>query len=107
MVRHGLNGRTKAGNEWMPDQIVRVGFMRLRVIGCQVVKDGMPDIYTLASLDGNKTYEFIPHNGLHLISDDSGSLTLPYALLGLAAYMIYWMIAHGVFQALTALQGVR
>lgn len=43
----------------------------------------------------------------HAISDDSGSLTLPYALLGIAGYMVYWMIAHGVFQALTALQGVR
>ena len=41
------------------------------------------------------------------LSDDSGSLSLPYALLGLASYMLYWMIAHGVFQALTALQGVR
>lgn len=29
-----------------------------------VVKDGLPDIYTLESLDGAKMYQFIPHNGL-------------------------------------------
>lgn len=44
---------------------------------------------------------------LQMFADDSGSLTLPYALVGLAAYMVYWMISHGVFQALTALQAVR
>ena len=43
----------------------------------------------------------------HLATGDSGALTLPYALLGIAAYMLYWMIAHGVFQALTALQAGR
>lgn len=42
-----------------------------------------------------------------LLSDDSGALTLPYALIGLAAYTIYWMISHGVFQALTALQHAK
>lgn len=36
--------------------------------------------------------------------DDSGAVTVPYVLLGLAGYMVYWMVAHGVFQALTVLQ---
>lgn len=42
-----------------------------------------------------------------LVTDDSGALALPYALLGIAGYMVYWMISHGIFHALTALQGGR
>ena len=38
--------------------------MRLKVLGVEAVKDYMPDIYTLESLDGSKLYEFIPHKGL-------------------------------------------
>ena len=41
------------------------------------------------------------------LTDDCGALTLPYALIGLAAYMVYWMISHGIFHALTALQTGR
>lgn len=55
----------KSGNFWRKGQIVRVGFMKLEVTGVRAVKDGLPDIYDLRSLDGTKTYEFIPHNGLH------------------------------------------
>lgn len=39
--------------------------------------------------------------------DDSGAVTLPYALLGIAGYMVYFMISHGIIQALTALQAGR
>jgi hypothetical protein len=49
---------------WQAGSIVNVGFLKLRVISARAVKDGMPDIYTLESLDGSKRYEFIPHNGL-------------------------------------------
>lgn len=49
---------------WQPGQVVTVGFLRLRVISVQAVVDGLPDIYTLESLAGDKRYEFIPHNGL-------------------------------------------
>ena len=39
-----------------------------------------------------------------LFTSDSGAVTLPWALLGVAGYMLFWMISHGVFQALTVLQ---
>lgn len=55
----------KNGNKWEPGQIVKVGFMRLRVLSARAEKDYLPDIYTLISLDGSKYYEFVPHNGLH------------------------------------------
>lgn len=52
---------------WIPGAVVKVGFMSLRVLSARAVKDGLPDIYTLESLDGRKRYEFIPHNGLTAI----------------------------------------
>ena len=50
--------------DWSIGAIVRVGFLELRVVNLAAVFDGLPDIYTLESLDGRKSYEFIPHNGL-------------------------------------------
>ena len=55
---------TNSRQDWSAGAIVKVGFLKLRVIGCEAVIDGLPDIYTLESLDGRKHYEFIPHNGL-------------------------------------------
>lgn len=49
---------------WVVGHEVRVGFLTLRVTGVRAVKDFMPDIYDMESLDGSKRYEFIPHNGL-------------------------------------------
>lgn len=49
---------------WSVGSVVKVGFLSLRVLGAEAVKDGLPDIYTLESLDGAKRYQFIPHNGL-------------------------------------------
>lgn len=49
---------------WQVGEIVKVGFLSLRVTGVRAVKDSMPDIYTLRSLDGTRKYEFIPHWGL-------------------------------------------
>ncbi len=59
---------TRSKQDWTPGNEVKVGFMRLRVISVEAIKDSMPDIYTLESLDGTKRYEFIPHNGLSRIS---------------------------------------
>jgi hypothetical protein len=56
-----------AKNVWKVGETVKVGFMKLRVTGMRAVKDYLPDIYELESLDGTKKYEFIPHNGLHRI----------------------------------------
>ena len=58
---------TNTRQDWSPGSIVKVGFLKLRVISVEAVKDGMPDIYTLESLDGQKRYAFIPHNGLSRI----------------------------------------
>jgi len=55
---------TNTKQDWTPGAIVKVGFLKLRVISVEAVIDGLPDIYTLESLDGRKHYEFIPHNGL-------------------------------------------
>lgn len=59
---------TRTKQTWLPGHEVKVGFLTLRVIACEAVYDGLPDIYTLESLDGRRTYEFIPHNGLTRIS---------------------------------------
>ena len=58
---------TKTRQDWTPGNTVRVGFLTLKVIDVKAVYDGLPDIYTLESLDGRKRYEFIPHNGLNRI----------------------------------------
>lgn len=49
---------------WSVGQTVKVGFLTLRVLSVEAIKDSLPDIYTLESLDRAKRYEFIPHNGL-------------------------------------------
>ncbi len=59
---------TRSKQDWSPGATVKVGFLTLRVLGVEAVYDGMPDIYTLESLNGRKRYEFIPHNGLNRIS---------------------------------------
>ena len=55
--------RSKNKN-WEIGSTVKIGFMTLVVVGVAAVYDGMPDIYSLTSIDGTKKYEFIPHNGL-------------------------------------------
>jgi hypothetical protein len=49
---------------WSIGNIVKVGFLKLRVVGVRAVKDGLPDIYNMESVDGQRKYEFIPHSGL-------------------------------------------
>jgi hypothetical protein len=56
--------------QWEPEQVVKVGFTTLRVKSVKAVKDGLPDIYTLESLNGTKRYEFIPYNGLRRIDEE-------------------------------------
>ena len=55
---------TRSKQDWTVGAVVKVGFLSLRVLSAVAVKDYLPDIYTLESLDGSKRYEFIPHNGL-------------------------------------------
>ena len=56
---------TEKRQSWSIGNTVKVGFLTLRVISVDAIKDGMPDIYGLESIDGLKHYEFIPHNGLY------------------------------------------
>ena len=54
---------------WEVGEIVKVGFMRLRV--CAKVatpKNWLPDQYALADAKG-RFYRFIPHNGLTRCTD--------------------------------------
>ena len=55
---------TRSKQNWTIGATVKVGFLNLIVVSVKAIKDGMPDIYTLTSVDGSKRYEFIPHNGL-------------------------------------------
>jgi len=59
---------TTSKQSWNEGDTVRVGFMTLRVVAFKAVKDYLPDLYLLESLDHQKFYEFIPHNGLNRIS---------------------------------------
>lgn len=61
---------TRSKQDWTPGNVVKVGFLSLRVLSVVAVKDWLPDIYTLESLDGTKKYEFIPHNGLSRVYGD-------------------------------------
>lgn len=58
---------TKTKQNWNVGQIVKVGFMTLKVLSVKAVKDNLPDIYTLENPKNGKKYEFVPHNGLSCI----------------------------------------
>ena len=60
---------TRSKQSWKVGSIVTVGWMKLRVIGLRAIKDGLPDIYDLESINGERRYEFIPHNGLTRVDD--------------------------------------
>jgi hypothetical protein len=62
-----VNTKLAKNKNWEIGAVVKIGFMTLRVVSVEVIKDGLPDIYHLESLDGSKRYEFIPHNGLRRI----------------------------------------
>lgn len=66
MIRQ--NNSLNKNKDWSIGATVKVGFLTLKVKVVNAVKDGMPDIYTLESLCGNRLYEFIPHNGLHRVN---------------------------------------
>lgn len=49
---------------WNIGSTVKIGFLELRIIGVKSIVDGLPDIYELENLKGDKLYEFTPYNGL-------------------------------------------
>lgn len=61
---HSSDMITNSKQNWQVGKTVKIGFMTLKVTGVRAVRDGLPDIYSLVSLDGTKEYEFTPHNGL-------------------------------------------
>ena len=61
---------TKSRQDWSIGSVVKIGFLALRITALDAVYDGLPDIYTLESLDGSKEYEFVPHNGLHRLYNE-------------------------------------
>lgn len=63
-----VNTNRSKNKSWEIGSVVKVGFMTLKVLSVEAVKDYLPDIYQLESLDGSKKYEFIPHHGLSRVS---------------------------------------
>lgn len=60
---------TKSKQVWEVGSTVKVGFLTLRVIEKEPTPgDYMPDAYILESLKGDKSYRFVPHNGLERLS---------------------------------------
>ncbi len=56
---------TKSKQVWQVGEMVRVGFMHLRVMATQETPgDFKPDAYILANAKADKFYRFVPHNGL-------------------------------------------
>ena len=62
-----IDTTSSKNKSWGIGDTVKVGFMNLRVLEIKAIKDHLPDIYVLESLDGTKKYEFIPHRGLKKI----------------------------------------
>jgi hypothetical protein len=54
---------TRTKQDWSIGSVVKVGFMKLKVVGIRAEYDYMPDIYDLED-DKGRRYEFVPHNGL-------------------------------------------
>lgn len=56
---------SKSKQAWEIGEMVKVGFMALRVMAKQATPgDYKPDAYVLANKDASKFYRFVPHNGL-------------------------------------------
>ena len=66
---------TRTRQNWSPGSIVRVGFLRLRVL-CSIATPGdyRPDVYALESVDGRSFYRFTPHNGITRVNDREAAI---------------------------------
>ncbi len=57
----------RSSQQWEVGEVVRVGFMQLRVVAKEATPgDYKPDAYRLCGLGANasRQYRFVPHNGL-------------------------------------------
>jgi len=64
LLKDGKMGVKNSRQNWGIGEIVKVGFLKLRILGMKSIVDGLPDIYELENLKGDKRYEFTPYNGL-------------------------------------------
>jgi hypothetical protein len=56
---------TRSRQNWTQGSVVRVGFLRLRVIACIPTPDNYrPDEYALENEAGTRFYRFTPHHGI-------------------------------------------
>ncbi len=55
----------KTPQTWAKGQVVKVGFLHLRIISDRIPTPGnhMPDEWALESMDGTRFYRFTPHGG--------------------------------------------
>jgi len=62
--------------DWTLGQIVKVGFMQLRVISGKISTpgNGRPDEYALENVAGTKFYRFTPHNGCYRVDSRNEAL---------------------------------
>jgi hypothetical protein len=59
----------KSNQVWEVGEVVKVGFLSLRVTAkVPTPGDYMPDAYLLTDKTGAKSYRFVPHNGLERIN---------------------------------------
>jgi hypothetical protein len=55
---------------WQVGEVVKVGFMRLRVLAAVPTPGNwLPDQYALTDLTGERFYRFVPHNGCTRVAD--------------------------------------
>jgi len=66
---------SRTRQDWSPGSIVRVGFLRLRVL-CSIATPGdyLPEVYALESVDGRSFYRFTPHNGIARVADRNAAI---------------------------------
>jgi hypothetical protein len=66
---------TNTRQNWSLGSTVRVGFLRLRVIGViPTPANYAPDEYALESLDGRAFYRFTPHHGIARVNTRADAL---------------------------------
>ena len=59
----------KSKQDWSTGATVKVGFLTLIVKQIELTPgDYKPDAYILTNTAGDKTYRFVPHNGLERIN---------------------------------------
>lgn len=70
---------TRTRQDWTIGSTVKVGFLRLRVLGTIATPGNYrPDEYALESLDGTAFYRFTPHYGIARVNDRAAALSVSF-----------------------------